>query len=51
MNKGNCSEIYFRFKKIYEVIMKQILRKRFTLLLLRADILGACVCEDEYLRC
>jgi hypothetical protein len=27
MNQGNCSEIYFRFKKIYEVIMKQILRK------------------------
>ena len=24
MNKKNSSEIYFRFKKIYEVIMKQI---------------------------
>ena len=27
MKKGNSSEIYFRFSKIYEVIMKQIFEK------------------------
>jgi len=30
MKKENSSEIYLRFKKIYEVIMNQILRKHFT---------------------
>ena len=32
MNKKNSSEIYFRFWKSYEVIMKQILRKSSALL-------------------
>ena len=34
MKKENSSEIYFRFKKNYEVIMKQIFKKALTICVL-----------------
>ncbi len=39
MNKGNCSELYFRFKKIYEVIMKKIVTKRSAYLIFASIML------------
>jgi hypothetical protein len=45
MNKENSSEIYFRFKKIYEVIMKQIFKKALPICVWHKSV-SASVCHD-----
>jgi hypothetical protein len=49
MNKKNSSEIYIRFWKSYEVIMKQILRKSSALLCVMStlDAQTALYAEDR----